>query len=402
MVWFIIFVGGLLLIYGYVGWRTIAATESRPHWKPLWWAILIFFFLLPPATIILKLHGSKVVSTELLAWLSYISLGFFTLLFIHLFVRDLFLVAASIGRGCKALLRRHGKGRAISSGVPNQLRRQFLLYSTNLGILGFTGALTGYGLYEARRQPRTVHIKVPLDNLPADLEGLRIVQITDVHVSLTIGRAFVQSIVDAVNRLTPDLIAFTGDLADGSVADLRDDVAPLAELSAPYGSFFVTGNHEYYSGVEPWVEELDRLGFTVLINEHQILGRGKDRFVVAGVTDYSARHFLSEHISSPKTALAGVPSDLVKILLAHQPRSVFAAAREGVDLQISGHTHGGQYYPWNFLVGLSQPYISGLHLHDSTYIYVSRGAGYWGPPLRLAAPSEIALITLTGSGRVST
>jgi hypothetical protein len=204
----------------------------------------------------------------------------------------------------------------------------------------------------------------------------------------------VEGIVEQLLDLQGDLIAFTGDLVDGSVPWLRDDVAPLRELEGQYGKFFITGNHEYYSGVEPWVKEATNLGFDVLLNEHRIIQRGESRIVLAGVTDYSGGDFIASHRSDPSKALEGAPEGLVRILLAHQPRSIHAAVKARVDLQISGHTHGGQFFPWNHLATLNQPYIKGLHKHESVWIYVSRGTGYWGPPLRLGIPPEITVITL--------
>jgi uncharacterized protein len=263
-----------------------------------------------------------------------------------------------------------------------------------MGILGLSSMLSGYGFYEARKIPDVVNVDIPVHNLHENLAGFRIVQITDIHVGSTIKRNYVQGIVDKVNSLNPDVIVFTGDLADGMVSTHREDVAPLAELSARYGSFFVTGNHEYYMGVEAWIEEVDRLGFTVLLNEHRIISHGAGSLLLAGVTDFNGGYFIKSHESSPQAALEGTPPDTLKVLLAHQPRNIFAASSAGYDLQISGHTHGGQYFPWNHFVRLQQPYTKGLHKHENTWLYVSKGTGYWGPPVRIGVPSEITVITL--------
>ena len=206
-----------------------------------------------------------------------------------------------------------------------------------------------------------------------------------------------KAVVERVNRLSPHIVALTGDLADKPAASLRNDVAPLSGLAAKYGCFFVTGNHEYYSGVKEWISETKRLGFTVLINEHEIVRRGKGRLLLGGVTDFRAGRRFKKHVSSPKAAAAGAQETDFKILLAHQPKNIFEAAEAGFDLQLSGHTHGGQFLPWKYAVGLNQPFLSGLHKFKETQIYVSRGTGYWGPPLRLGAPSEISLIKLTAA-----
>jgi predicted MPP superfamily phosphohydrolase len=236
---------------------------------------------------------------------------------------------------------------------------------------------------------------VPIAGLPPAFAGFTIAQISDLHVGPTIRRRHVEAVVDAVNALDADLIAITGDLVDGGVPQLAAHTEPLGRLSARHGTFFVTGNHEYYSGVAPWVREIRRLGLRVLMNEHVVLRREAALLVVAGVTDYGAHHFHPSHRSDPQAALAGAPADAaVRVLLAHQPRSAFEAARAGFDLQLSGHTHGGQFLPWNFFVRFWQPFTAGLHRLGRLWVYVSRGTGYWGPPKRLGAPSEITHIRL--------
>jgi predicted MPP superfamily phosphohydrolase len=200
--------------------------------------------------------------------------------------------------------------------------------------------------------------------------------------------------MDAVNRLDADVVALTGDLVDGSVQRLSGDVEPLAGIRARYGRFFVTGNHEYYSGAQSWIRKINHLGYTVLNNEHHIIGHRGRKILLAGVPDPQAGRFDDAQRSDPGKAISEAPPVDLKILLAHQPQSIFAAAKVGFDLQISGHTHGGQFFPWNLAIHLFQPYVAGLHLHEKTWIYVSRGTGYWGPPVRLGSPSEITLLRL--------
>ncbi len=254
---------------------------------------------------------------------------------------------------------------------------------------------TGVGFANARRRARVVRVDVRLGNLPAALDGLTIAQVSDLHVGRTIKRKYVEGIVTAVNDLGADLIAVTGDLVDGPVEDLAVHTAPLAGLRARYGAFFVTGNHEYYSGESAWRVELERLGLRVLMNEHVVLRHRGASVVVAGVTDYSAHHFDAAQRSDPERALRGAPPDAgAKILLAHQPRTAPAAARAGFDLQLSGHTHGGQFWPWTLFVRFQQPFTAGLHKLGNLWVYISRGTGYWGPPKRLGAPSEITLLRL--------
>ena len=199
------------------------------------------------------------------------------------------------------------------------------------------------------------------------------------------------------------LPAITGDLVDGSVRELAVHIAPLADLRSRHGTFVVTGNHEYYSGADAWIAELRRLGLSVLLNEHVVLVPADTRasverpLVLAGVTDFKAAYFDSEQRSDLVRALAGAPSDAVRLLLAHQPRSAAAAAQAGFDLQLSGHTHGGQFYPWNLFVRLQQPFTAGLHRWGKLWVYTSRGTGYWGPPNRFGSPSEITLLRLVAA-----
>lgn len=259
-------------------------------------------------------------------------------------------------------------------------------------------AVTAIGFLNARRPARVKRVTVPLPGLAPGLEGFRIVQISDIHVGPTIKANYLRAIVDRVNALEPDAVAITGDLVDGSVAELREHVAPLAGLRARHGVYFVTGNHEYYSGVHGWVQELQRLGIRVLHNEHVVLRQGRGELVLAGVPDYSGHHFDPAHRSDPAQALAGAPADAPRVLLAHQPRTAAAAADAGFDLQLSGHTHGGQFLPWTFFVPLQQPFTAGLHQLGRLRVYVSRGTGYWGPPKRFGAPSEIAELLLSPEG----
>jgi predicted MPP superfamily phosphohydrolase len=175
---------------------------------------------------------------------------------------------------------------------------------------------------------------------------------------------------------------------------MRDEVAPLSMLGAPHGKFFVTGNHEYYWDAPGWVREVQSLGFDALVNTHRLIQHGSGRLLLAGVTDSSASGWTPGHRSDPQAAMSGAPAADVRVLLAHQPTSAFAAQRAGFDLQLSGHTHGGQYFPFNLVVRLFQPFVHGLHKVKEMWLYVSRGTGYWGPPIRIGAPSEITLIEL--------
>jgi predicted MPP superfamily phosphohydrolase len=315
-----------------------------------------------------------------LAWLGLGLMGLFSSLFVLTLLRDVagLALAAAHALGAPAL----PAGWADAGAV---------------GVVVLALAVTLAGLWNARRPARVKTVEVPIAGLPPALQGFRIAQISDLHVGPTIKRAWLQRVVDAVNRLEPDVVAVTGDLVDGSVAELAEHVAPLAQLRSRHGSFFVTGNHEYYSGAGPWIDHLQRLGVRVLMNEHVVLRHHQAPIVLAGVADWSAHHFDPEQRSDPHRAVAGAPAAAIKVLLAHQPRSARAAADAGFHLQLSGHTHGGQFLPWNFFVRFQQPFTAGLHrLHD-LLVYVSRGTGYWGPPKRFGAPSEITQLRLVAA-----
>ena len=301
--------------------------------------------------------------------------GFFSSLLVLTLLRDLVLLPAIF---------------LLDASQAHALQSMSASLVAGLGVFATVAGFAG-----ARRRARIVNIDVPLRNLPAALHGFSIAQISDVHVGATIRKTYVEKIVNAVNALKPDLIALTGDFVDGSVQELAAHTAPLARLNAPHGAFFVTGNHEYYSGANAWTAEFRRLGLHVLLNEHAVIAHKGSSLVVAGVTDYSAHHFNPAQRSDPEAALAGAPPGAgAKILLAHQPRSAPAAAAAGFDLQLSGHTHGGQFWPWNLFVRFHQPFTAGLHRLNALWVYVSRGTGYWGIPNRFGAPSEITHLRL--------
>jgi predicted MPP superfamily phosphohydrolase len=273
-----------------------------------------------------------------------------------------------------------------------------------LARLGAAVALTvglGAGAWAALegRRIRVKRVEIPLKKLPKGLDGLRIVQLTDVHVGPTIGGTFIQRVVAMVNGLSPDIVAITGDLVDGSVEDLRGAVAPLANLTSTYGAYFVTGNHEYHADAVRWCEHLGHLGVRVLRNERVEIKRDGDAFDLAGVDDYEAERIPVGHRMDLPKAVAGRDPSRALVLLAHQPKAVHEAARHGVDLQLSGHTHGGQLWPMGWLQRLAQPVVAGLARFGETFVYVSCGTGHSGPPMRLGAPAEITEIVLRADSR---
>ncbi|MET8790021.1 metallophosphoesterase [Streptomyces pseudogriseolus] len=246
----------------------------------------------------------------------------------------------------------------------------------------------GYGTYGVLRGPKVKRVTVPLAKLPRAAHGYRIAVVSDIHLGPVLGRGFAQKVVDTINSTQPDLIAVVGDLVDGSVKDLGPAAAPLAQLTARHGSFFVTGNHEYFSGAEQWVEEVRRLGLHPLENARTEL----PHFDLAGVNDVAGE----DEGQGPDFARALGDRDRARacVLLAHQPVQIHDAVDHGVDLQLSGHTHGGQLWPGNLIASGANPTLAGLDRYGDTQLYVSRGAGAWGPPTRVGAPSDITVIEL--------
>jgi uncharacterized protein len=381
-----------VLLHGYVAARLVPGLASAPGQWLLLGALglsallisLSMLGLLTPLSVLGRRRpGSESARhvMDLWRWAGLVLMGLVSTVLVLTLARDAALAVLWLAPG---LLPMKQFGTASAQAIP---------------LLGLAVTLAGF--LNARRTAAVLRVDVPIKDLPAAWHGFTVAQISDVHVGPTIGQDYLLRIVEKVNALQADVVAITGDLVDGGVSELAAHVAPLADLRSRHGTFFVTGNHEYYSGANAWVDELRRLGLTVLMNEHVVLrspdvaGRAGAQMVLAGVTDYNAERFDSAHRSDPAAALQGAPSDAaVRVLLAHQPRSAAAAAQAGFDLQLSGHTHGGQFYPWNLLVRLQQPFTAGLHKLQELWVYTSRGTGYWGPPKRFGAPSEITFLRL--------
>ncbi|MBI5069415.1 MAG: metallophosphoesterase [Deltaproteobacteria bacterium] len=281
-------------------------------------------------------------------------------------------------------------------------RRIFLARAAAASATLTAGGAAGLGFKTAISDPVVREVPVSLERLPAALAGFSIAQISDLHVGPTIGEKEVRRVVELTNAARPDAVVITGDLVDAPVAALRQATQHLANLKAPQGVYFVTGNHEYYAGAAPWLEELRRYGIRVLRNERVTLGDrgpGGASFDLAGVDDWSVARAEEGRWPALARAVEGRDPDRALVLLAHQPRGLSEAIRSGVELQLSGHTHGGQLFPWSLLVGAVFPYLKGLYHHAEAgrqgQIYVSCGTGYWGPPIRIGAPAEVARLVLT-------
>jgi predicted MPP superfamily phosphohydrolase len=360
------------LLHAYIGMRVLPHLPVAPAIKLLGVAWLAASFVLVPAGLMSHTIKRQPLSDRI-TWAGMFAMGLFSSLLVLTLVRDVVLLLAALLNAQTAAL---------------------LTWSA-VAVALLTGIVTLIGFINARRVARVVDVEVPIAGLPDTLHGFTIAQISDIHVGPTIKHGYLDAIVNAVNALNADVVAITGDLVDGSVKDLAPHTAPLARLTSRHGAYFVTGNHEYYSNAHAWIPELRRLGLKVLMNEHVVLKHQNASVLIAGVTDYTAHFFDESHRSDPHAALVGAPAHVaVKVLLAHQPRTATAAADAGFDLQLSGHTHGGQFYPWNLFVPLQQPYVAGLNRLQKLWVYTSRGTGYWGPPKRLGAPSEITRVRL--------
>ncbi|MFD5203719.1 metallophosphoesterase [Streptomyces sp. NPDC058375] len=268
-------------------------------------------------------------------------------------------------------------------------------------VLGVTAVLLAWGYAEARRVPRVRRLDVELPRLGAGLDGTRVALITDTHYGPLDRARWSARVCETVNSLEADLVCHTGDIADGTAERRRAQAAPLGTVQATRARVYVTGNHEYYSEAQGWVDLMDELGWEPLRNRHLLLERGGDSLVVAGVDDVTAESSgLAGHRAHLAGALDGADPDLPVLLLAHQPKFIHRAAAHGIDLQLSGHTHGGQIWPFHYLVRLDQPAVAGLSHHGTrTLLYTSRGTGFWGPPFRVFAPSEITLLVLRSPQR---
>ena len=313
-----------LLLHAYLAWRLLPALGGFPVASTVLGAVLMLSMLLVPMGLVAR-RVAKGQWADWLTWAGLLFMGLFSSLFVLAVLRDAGLLAlAALG----------GLGWDWAQQILPTLRVDTALAVPLLGLLA-----TVLGFWNARRTAQVVHVDVPIAALPAALHGFTVAQITDVHVGPTIKTRYLQAIVRRVNALDADMVAITGDLVDGSVADLGSHVAALKALTSRHGSYFVTGNHEYYSGAHAWIAELRRLSVQVLMNEHVVLQRGGASLVLAGVADFHADRFDVAHRSDPHAALAGAPLDAgVRVLLAHQPRSAFEAAKAGFDVQLSGHT----------------------------------------------------------------
>ena len=361
-------IGGM---HYYVWARLVRDTHLPPNAARLLTLLIVALGVsLPLALIASRLFSTSAVRPAIWVAFVWMGMGF-------LFVA--FLGIADLGRLAATLVQR-----LRDPGPIDPEKRVFLARTLAAGVGGVVAGLSALGVRSALGAVQIKELEIRLRGLPRELSGFRLVQISDVHVGPLLRKDWVAQVVDRVRSLSPDLVAITGDLVDGSVRELRDQVAPLARIEAKHGVYFTTGNHEYYSGAEDWYAHLPSLGVRPLRNERVEIAPGLD---LAGIEDPTGAPDLQR-------ALEGRDPSRALVLMAHQPRQFREAARQGVSLTLSGHTHGGQIWPFSWIVALAQPYLAGLHRRGESQLYVSRGTGFWGPPMRVFAPAEITLLRL--------
>lgn len=367
-----------LALYLYVVWRFVFPLPLATEWK--WLVALALLAIAQQHLVIRKFFGglaSPEMPSAVLAGLGWL-FGAFVLLAAFLLLKDVVAV----------LLWLLGKSGLFSGISVSGIR-------WGLGACVAALMISGFGVWQAMRVPAVRTVEIRLAKLPAELDGLKLVQISDLHASSLFQAPWVRAVVDKANALDPDLIMMTGDLVDGKLAQRTADVAPLRDLKARHGVFAVTGNHEYYADHAEWMDAFDKLGLRMLLNEHTVIGKNGTAVVLAGITDSAASRF-AKPVPDVQNALAGAPENTVTILMAHRPGHAGAAAEAGADLQLSGHTHGGQMPGIRFLARrFNSGFVSGVYRIDDMKLYVSNGTGLWGGfPIRIGTPSEITQIVL--------
>jgi predicted MPP superfamily phosphohydrolase len=378
------------LMHLYLWKRLVKDTTAPGRARRALTGALVVLTVLVVATLTLP-RRVGIAASQWFAWPGYIWFGLVVYLFLTLLVLELPRLAL------RGWLRRTPLEATATTTVdppapPAVNRRVFL--SRGVGVVAGAASvsLVGVGMANALGPPDLLRVPVRLRKLDPALAGYRIAVVSDIHLGPLTGRAHTERIVRMINETSPDLVAIVGDLADGTVAELGSAAEPLRDLVSTDGSFFVTGNHEYFEEPLAWLRELERLGVNPLRNENTVIRRGDAAFDLAGVNDLSGRSI--DDGPDFDRALAGRNSSRPTVLLAHQPVQVSEAAARGVDLQLSGHTHGGQLYPFHHIVALAQPSVAGLSTVDGTQLYVTRGAGFWGPPVRVGAPPDITVLEL--------
>jgi predicted MPP superfamily phosphohydrolase len=402
----------MLLLHGYLWVRLVRGTTAPGRTRRRLTALLVVLGLLPVLAVATRRSLPGALATPL-DWIAYCWLGVAFYLFVCLLALEPVRLAARLWQR-RRVARPAPVGAPLTAeddvavdsvaedsvaedddAEPDPSRRLFLARGLALTAGAVAVGTAGTGAYIANSPPAVRRVPITLDRLDPALDGLRIVTFSDGHLSATYGGRRFERVVELVNAQQPDVVAIVGDLVDGEVAQLRRDVAPLADLHSRDGVFFVTGNHEYFVDTRAWLRHLPTLGVDVLRNERVPIRRGRAGFDLAGIDDRTAaRSGVPGHGADLDAALDGRDDATPVVLLAHQPVQVEQAEAAGVDLQLSGHTHGGQLWPFDYVVRLDQPAVQGLSRQGRTQLYVTPGVGYWGPPMRVGARPEVTVIEL--------
>ncbi|HYC78004.1 MAG TPA: metallophosphoesterase [Planctomycetota bacterium] len=400
---FAVLVGLWFGLHAYAAWRLVRPSRLRGLARKAAYALVAVAAAAGPGGFFVMRSGLSSTWAGPIAAAAFTCVGLSTVTLMLLVAREAPRWTLRLAERLAAPFRRRRAANATApaDGAPRDpSRRLFLRRAGDAGVMASSGLVFGAGMHEARETPALNEVVVRTPDLPSALDGFRIVQLSDVHLGPTHGADFMARCVERANAARPDVIAVTGDLVDGFVDDLAPAAAPLAELRARHGAWFVTGNHEYYWDGDGWCREMERLGLGVLRNAHRTLEHDGARLVLAGVEDFAVRRQDPRKRCDPEAAFAGAPADAYRVLLAHQPKGVEQAIRAGAHLQVSGHTHGGQFFPVTLLIPMFEKYVAGLYrVRDPESgregdLFVSRGTGSWGPPLRLGAPAEISVIVL--------
>jgi hypothetical protein len=382
---FVVILATLLVLIHIYLWKRLVKDTTRGVARWALTGVLLALMVLLFATLLLpRIFGFR--EPGWLAWAGYLWFGLIVYLFLTL------LVAEPVRLALRRWTKRgpEEEGQATS---PVMDRRLFLARASAAAAGVASVSLVGFGVASATGTPDLLRVPVRLRRLDPAFDGFRIAVVSDIHLGPLAGRSHTERIVSMINETEPDLVAVVGDLVDGTVAELGSAAEPLRDLVSREGAYFVTGNHEYFvSDTADWLRELERWGVQPLRNENTAIRRGAAAFDLAGVNDVTG----AQHSDPPNfdRALAGTTSSRPTILLAHQPVQVGEASARGVDLQLSGHTHGGQMWPFHYVVRLVQPSLAGLSTVGDTQLYVTRGAGFWGPPVRIGAPPDITVVSL--------
>ncbi|ADD68764.1 metallophosphoesterase [Denitrovibrio acetiphilus DSM 12809] len=373
------FIASLIMLFMAVFSARILFNKKRY----LIYGLLMFvaMYLAVAARILIAKSGFNHLLTTL-SWIGYFTVGVVSILFCASVIQ----VAVNI----------FGYVVSKSSSRFSPARRHFLSKTMGSAMSLAVVPVSGYGFYRAVGDPVIKTIEIKKNGLNAAIDGFKIVQLTDIHVGPTIGAGKVRRIVEMTNTLSPDIVVITGDLVDGAAKYIADYITPLNNLQSKYGTYFVTGNHEYYSGASAWLRKIRELGIKVLDNSNEIIPHNGANLLLAGIPDIHADRFGYERYDPAKAKQTESPYDF-SVILSHRPEIAREVAEHGYDLQLSGHTHGGQYFPWTYVIYLFHEFVKGLYEINNMSLYVSKGTAYWGPPLRIGAEPEITEIVLRHS-----